>query len=491
MRLRHRLELAAVGLVAVVGVAWVGLSALSVRRAFERELELRALVVARHLAREVADPVLTENRFQLGMVLAEAKEKEPGVRYVYLEQDGRVLAHTFERGVPEGLRSAAPTEGILRLMTPEGPVLHAAAPVLDGLAVVHVGLDAGPVEVAAQTLTSQTVGLAGIVVLGAGLLAIFFVARVMRPLEGLTEVAEAVARGEWGHRPVVRGTGEVARVAEALGRMLDHLEESHRRLEDANLELEREIEAHRRAEERNRALQEQLLRAQRLEAVGQLAAGVAHEFNNLLAAVLAAAEMGLRRLEPDHPVTPRLRTIVEAAERGGALTRRILAFSQRQVLVKRRLDVNRLVEDTAALLRNSLGEKVRLQVKVRPGLPPVRADPEQLRQVLVSLAANARDAMPHGGTLTIATGSAEAGPAGDARSERRWAVLEVSDEGTGIVPSDLDRIFDPFFTTKEVGKGTGLGLAAAYGIVRQHGGEVQVESAPGRGTIFRVFLPEA
>ncbi len=485
MKLRHRLELGAVGLVLAVGVAWVALTALSVRREFGRETDLRAMTVARHLAREVADPVLTENRFRLGMLLSEAREKEPGVRYAYVERGGAVLAHTFEAGVPEALRSVAPSAGTRRLRTPEGEVVHAAQPVLDGLAVVHVGIDAAPLGAAARALTLQTVGLAGLVVLGAGLLAVFLVARVMRPLEGLTAVAEAVAAGDWSRRPEARGTGEVARLADAFGRMLDRLEESHRRLEDANVELEREIEAHRQAEERNRVLQEQLLRAQRLEAVGQLAGGIAHEFNNLLAAVLSAAELAIRRLGSDHPEARRLQTIVEAAERGGALTRRLLAFSQRQVLVKRRLDPNRLLEETAALLGPTLGEAVRLEVRAEGRVPLVRADPEQIRQVLVSLATNARDAMaPEGGRLLFVTRRVE-------DEGREWAEIEVTDEGKGIPPGDLDRIFDPFFTTKEVGKGTGLGLAAAYGIVQQHGGDLRVESALGKGTTFRILLPGA
>ena len=488
MRLRHRLELAVVVGVLGVGLAWVGIAALWVGRAFERELELRALTVARSVARQVADPVLTQERFRLALVLAEARRAEPGVRYAYVEQDGRVLGHTFERGVPAGLREVAPARGIRRLRTSEGRVVHAAAPVLGGLAVVHVGVDAAPVEAAARALVLQTVGGGGVVLLAAGLVAGLFAARVARPLEELTEVASAVAQGDWSRRPRIAGAGEVARLAEALGRMLDHLEASHRKLEEINRELEREIEAHRQAEERGRALQEQLVRAQRLEAVGQLAAGVAHEFNNLLAAVLSAAELGLLEVGEGHPVARRLRTIAQAAERGGRLTRRILAFSQGQVLVKRRIEVPRLVEDTAELLRSTLGERIRLVVRTRPGVPLVRADPEQLRQVLVSLAANARDAMPEGGTVTITVGWAEADPPGGAR---RWAVIEVRDEGVGIAPEHRDRIFDPFFSTKPVDKGTGLGLAAAYGIVRQHGGDVEVESSPGQGTTFRILLPEA
>ncbi len=238
-------------------------------------------------------------------------------------------------------------------------------------------------------------------------------------------------------------------------------------------------------------LEDRLRQGQKLEALGRLAGGVAHDFNNLLTVILGGVEV-LRAALPDgSPARPLADDVRRAGERAAALTGQLLAFGQRQIVAPQALDLSAVVSEVRDLLAGVVGEEVEVQTRLAAGLPPVSADPAQMEQVLVNLALNARDAMPAGGRLTITTTAAEAGPAGGAVPPGPYVVLEVADTGVGMEEDVRARIFDPFFTTKEVGKGAGLGLAAVYGIVRQAGGHIDVATAPGRGTAFRVYLPVA
>jgi two-component system, cell cycle sensor histidine kinase and response regulator CckA len=255
----------------------------------------------------------------------------------------------------------------------------------------------------------------------------------------------------------------------------------------------RDISERRRAEEERAALQRRLDEGQRLEAIGRLAGGVAHDFNNLLTPILGEAEAALDVLGHGHPVAPELRGILEAAGRAGALTRQLLAFGRRQVLQERLVDLNAEVTTLHAMLRRVIGEDVVVRLALAPGPVAVRADPAQVQQVLLNLAVNARDAMPSGGVLTLATRvvpAAEVATAGGA-PPRDLVELTVADTGVGMSEEVRDRIFEPFFTTKAPGHGTGLGLATVLGVVQQHGGSVDVHSTPGGGTAFRILLPRA
>jgi PAS domain S-box-containing protein len=243
-----------------------------------------------------------------------------------------------------------------------------------------------------------------------------------------------------------------------------------------------------------RHLEEQLRQAQKMEAVGRLAGGVAHDFNNLLTAIGGYSELLLMRLAEDDPARHDVEEIRRAGERAAALTRQLLAFSRRQVVQPRVLDLNDVIRDTERMLRRLIGEDVRLATRLAERILPVKADPGQLEQVLLNLAVNARDAMPLGGRLTIGSG----GLVVDARDSRHpqsrpgsWVFVQVVDTGVGMSPDVVRHIFEPFFTTKEVGKGTGLGLSTVYGIVDQSGGWIEVDSEPGSGSAFTVWLPEA
>jgi two-component system cell cycle sensor histidine kinase/response regulator CckA len=243
----------------------------------------------------------------------------------------------------------------------------------------------------------------------------------------------------------------------------------------------------------SRALEQQLRQAQKMEAIGRLAGGIAHDFNNILTAILGYGDLASSTLAPDSPLRANLEEIHHAAERAAGLTRQLLIFSRKQVLQPKILDLNAVVEESERLLRRLIGEDVVLVTALTAGVRPVRADPGQIEQVILNLAVNARDAMPRGGRLTIETANVD--------SDETWAeqhpgtppgryvLLAVSDSGTGMDEATKSRIFEPFFTTKEAGKGTGLGLATVYGIVEQAGGLIEVDSEPGRGTKFRIYLP--
>lgn len=248
-----------------------------------------------------------------------------------------------------------------------------------------------------------------------------------------------------------------------------------------------------RAEEGRRESEEKLRHAQRIEAVGRLAGGIAHDYNNLLTSV--TTNLAILRMEPE-PQAEERRSILDdvsaAAERGANLTRQLLAFSRRQVLSPQPLDVNRVVEGFRRLLDRLLGETCRLRLQLAPGLPPIVADPSQLEQVLMNLVINARDAMPGGGTITVTTEELRVPPgAAPPALPGDFVRISVTDTGGGIAPEVMPHVFEPFFTTKPEGKGTGLGLATVHGIVSQHLGFVEVEPGYGHGATFRACFPVA
>ena len=261
----------------------------------------------------------------------------------------------------------------------------------------------------------------------------------------------------------------------------------------AVLGVARDISSWKDAQEALVESEERLRRAQRLEAVGQLAGGIAHDFNNLLTVIIGNVELMARELSPRDELRGQIDEVSKAARRAASLTRQLLAFSRKQMMVPEVLTFNTVVCDMSNMLRRLVGENIELETELEPVLDWVKADPSQLELVLVNLAVNARDAMPDGGRLTIETANERLDPSYSDGNyeviEGPYSMLAVTDTGRGIPTHDQSRIFEPFFTTKEVGKGTGLGLSTVYGIVKQSGGYIWVDSEPNKGTRFRIYLP--
>ena len=263
--------------------------------------------------------------------------------------------------------------------------------------------------------------------------------------------------------------------------------------DDHKISIIEDITDRKRTEQALLASEQQLRQAQKMEAVGRLAGGIAHDFNNLLMVILSYTEMLQDSLPAHDALRKHTREIMRAAERAASLTGQMLAFSRKQIISPVVLNLNTAINKTAKMLTRLIGEDIEFRVDTAEAVWAIEADPDQLAQVLMNLCVNSRDAMPQGGTLTITTGNVTVGTGGLSDhpdiSPGDYVMLSVADTGTGISKNVMDQIFDPFFTTKEVGKGTGLGLAMVYGMVRQSGGHVWVESEVGKGTCFTIYLP--
>jgi signal transduction histidine kinase len=257
-----------------------------------------------------------------------------------------------------------------------------------------------------------------------------------------------------------------------------------------------DIALRKKAEEEKSMLEAQLRHVQKMDAIGLLAGGIAHDFNNLLMPIIGYVELGMMKLSPETELYTDLKRVREATARATDLTRQILAFSRKQVFEMQVIDLNFVVADFKKMVKRLIGEDIELQVFPEPDLYEIKADKGQLEQVLMNLAVNARDAMPAGGKLTIKTANVYLDEAymkqsADARPPGPYVMLAVSDTGCGMDADTRQKIFEPFFTTKERGKGTGLGLSTVFGIIKQHGGHIWVDSEPDRGTTFKIYLPQA
>ena len=277
------------------------------------------------------------------------------------------------------------------------------------------------------------------------------------------------------------------------GRLLDTSWVNVPLSDGSNIGIGIEITARKQAEEEKAGLEAQLHQAQKMESVGRLAGGVAHDFNNMLGVILGHAEVALGRVGRDHPAHVHLVEIHKAAGRSANLTRQLLAFARKQTIAPKVLDLNETIEGILKMLRRLIGEDIQLAWQPEAGLWPVRVDPSQIDQILANLCVNARDAIADVGKLTIETANSDfdadycAAHAGFGPGE--YVRLAVSDDGCGMDEETLAHVFEPFFTTKTVGEGTGLGLAMVYGIVKQNDGFINVCSEPGHGTTFTIYLP--
>jgi signal transduction histidine kinase/ActR/RegA family two-component response regulator len=323
-----------------------------------------------------------------------------------------------------------------------------------------------------ERLNQLLLGLGLVAVLAGGTLVYLISDTFTRPLAALLEGVHALEEGNFAHPIEARGSDELAEVTRAFEGMRRTLQ---------------------RNEAQREQLEEQLRQSQKMEALGRLAGGVAHDFNNLLTVIKGHSELLFDRMKPADVFYGSTQQIMKTADRAASLTRQLLAFSRMQVLQPRILDLNTLVAEMSKLLRRLVREDIEFGFRLGDSLGRVKADPGQIEQVLLNLTVNASDAMPQGGKLTIETKKLKVDAAyANARPPLRpgqYVQLVVTDNGHGMDATTMSRIFEPFFTTKESGKGTGLGLATVYGVVRQSGGFIWVESSPGNGARFEIYLP--
>jgi two-component system cell cycle sensor histidine kinase/response regulator CckA len=263
-------------------------------------------------------------------------------------------------------------------------------------------------------------------------------------------------------------------------------------LKDSQGKIISVIEIHNDITEKKK-LEDQLRHAQKMEAVGTLARGVAHDFNNILTAIIGYSSLMQMKMDENDPLRPSVDSILASTERAANLTQSLLAFSKKQLIAPKHVDMNTIVRRVEKLIERLIGEDIEITQVLRGEPLPIKADAGQIEQILINLATNARDAMPQGGKLTMGTGVVELG--NEYVKEHgygkpgKYAYLTVTDTGTGMDMKTAERIFEPFFTTKSTGKGTGLGLAIVYGIVKQHNGYINVYSKPGMGATFDIYLP--
>lgn len=337
---------------------------------------------------------------------------------------------------------------------------------------VRIIVDKEPLNKKLDSLLLLSVGMAVTFLILSTFISYFIVRRITRPLNRLTEGIQSLESGKSFEPVLVETHDEIGRLAQAFNHMAETI---------------------RKREAEKEHLAEELRHAQKMEAIGTLAGGVAHDFNNILTAIVGFGTLLQRSLKQDNPYQVYVDQILNAAERATNLVKRLLAFGRKQVINPRPTDLNEIIKSIEKLLARLISEDIDFEINLF-GAPLVcHVDSGQIDQILMNLVTNARDAMPDGGTLRITTdcvaldeqffGQLERGKRGN------YAIITVTDTGMGMDEETKDRVFDPFFTTKEVGKGTGLGLSMVYGIVKQHEGFVTVNSEHGKGTIFTIYLP--
>jgi signal transduction histidine kinase len=491
---------------AITFVVWLSILILSLTilsrqkdQLYSRTVEM-GKVSLNYFATNANIPLLNDDIVRLNRLIKDAASVEGILYAAIVDRNNTIKAHTDSNNIGKSLqvfqnmevaRADENVEYFDYTLASGTQVLNLSRSITfkdKELGAVHIGISLDFInhliyrESVSILILSLFIVLLGIAI--AFLLGINF----SRPISKLVDATQEIAKGNLAYRITMKRKDELGDLASAFNYMADGLDK--KATANAQLFAERV-----RAEKETRKLEEQLHQSQKMDAVGQLAGGIAHDFNNSLTLIKVCSQLALQELEEGNPVREKIQKIDEATQRSGDLVRQLLTFSRRQVVEMKVLDLNDLLINLDKMLRRVIGEDIELVNKTAEGLKKVKADPGQIEQVIVNLTLNARDAMPDGGKLVFETANAEL----DQEYARKhiqatpgsYVVLSVSDTGKGMIPEVRQHIFEPFFTTKEAGKGTGLGLFMVYGIVQKHGGHIVVESEPGVGSTFKVYLPQA
>ena len=457
----------------------------------------KAVSIGEMTAFSVSPALFFEDSDVLEESLEGAKQNEDLLYLMVLNESGSVAA-AFNRGKTRQV-------DLLQMrnsnhISEDGTVFRTVTPILkDGRKIGDLLMGISLDELRAEIGRSRrNIAWMSLLIFVIGMVAVLAASTVVTgPLKHMVETVDKVAQGDFTHRAIVSSEDEVGYLAKAFNLMVDNLESAYAQLKEVNQTLEVRVQDRTEAlqqetTERRRA-EGQLRQSQKMEAIGRLAGGIAHDFNNLLTVIMSDSYLALRELPANHPVCTFLRDIEDATERLAKLTSQLLAFSRKQIVKPRAINLNDLVLKMDSLLRRLIGEDIEMIALTAPTLGQVNMDPGQMEQVLVNLVVNARDAMPEGGKLIIETAHVEL----DETYTRehpdvepgQYVMFAVTDTGTGMSNEVKAHLFEPFFTTKETGKGTGLGLATCYGIVSQNNGHIGVYTEPGHGTTFKVYLP--
>ena len=434
---------------------------------------------------------------RLDAAMAAAMRQSTG-KDVLILHDGAVVAQSWENlpravdaaelgALVELLRDPALAARPFRIALGGKERLAIAVPFteIEGYVVLSRGLNELQKEIDLFELSMLGIGAAATLI--AVLFSLWFSAWMSRPISALSKAAEEVGAGRLGRRVETFAADELGLLARTFNSMVE-------RIAERTSDLEQEIAERRRAEAERTELEEQLRQSQKLEAIGMLAGGLAHDFNNLLTVVMGYSELLLEEMEEDNPQRQSIKEINRAGERCSNLVRQLLAFSRRQLLQPRVCALNELVDDMEKMLLRLIGKDIELKTDYNPDAGLVYIDPGQIEQVVMNLVVNARDAMPDGGRVLIETAplvvDADDGVLPPDMRPGPYARVAVSDTGIGMDAQTREYIFEPFFTTVDRNRGTGLSLSTVYGIIKQSGGHIQVQSEPGLGTRFEVLLPQ-
>jgi signal transduction histidine kinase/ActR/RegA family two-component response regulator len=498
---RHQLTLAIVATSAVVLILASTLLVVYERQTYRDTLVTEAAGIGQIVGSSSAAALMFDDDAAAADVLNGLRAERRVTGAALFSAQGELIATLARQGRADSL--------LVRTPRPRGYQFTGSALVIsqnidmDGERVgfLQIVVDASEMQARAADFSFLVlIGLLLSILIAAGLSAV--VQRgLSAPMLSLVQAARRVsADKDYSVRaPEVRGR-ELGTLTRAFNDMLDQIEERNAELQAAHKDLElkvdelaREILERQDAQKALKEREEQLRQSQKMEAVGMLAGGVAHDFNNILTAIKGFGELALVRMEPDCRCEKYLREIIKSGDRAAALTRQLLAFSRKQVLAPKVLDINTLIVNLETMLRRGIGEDIKLICNLESDVGHITADPGQIEQIFLNLAVNARDAMPGGGTLVIESRNVGLSSAwATKRSEIQpgnYVLLAVSDSGSGMTAEVKARIFEPFFTTKGRGKGTGLGLSTVYGIVKQSGGHVEVYSEIDQGTTFKIYFP--